>query len=514
MDSLSAVAAKFFWRPLFFLAPVTLLAGLTMAGQTASSALKAAPAAKPAVAATEKPVAKPSARAAASSACTVKATGYKGWKAEELANKWVKLEIVPDLGGRLMQVNFDGHDMLYNNPKVTAKPTTPGARVGNPGGDKIWPLPEGSQDEQHWSGAGGHLDGGAYTLKILSSTGGKCAVRLTGPYNAEIGQRYIRDISIGSDTPIISFHIVMENMTGYPQTWSEQTVTEYAVSDPVGSENFDKKWYGVVEVNPNSAYPMDAERHADDCEKPTGPPPPLSEYPKGYHLRSGPDVNDAYEVKDGTLRVHWNDIMQEVWVDTPSGWLATVNGDNGYTMVERHKIDPNHEYPSKASIIFYSSGEPCPRRGRPPGSREGPFVEAEVNSPMVTLDPGETYAMDTTWYPTRMTDDFKKPTWSGVIGQPLAATRTSDGLLLSGEFGVFYPGTLVAHLYPRTQEDNTMKVVDVTPTEMVHLQTTIQAPPNTSRVSIHLVDDKGVDRGPLGEVRVNPPPAGDGGRRQ
>jgi hypothetical protein len=66
-------------------------------------------------------------------------------------------------------------------------------------------------------------------------------VRLTGPYNAEIGQRYIRDISIGSDTPIISFHIVMQNMSGFPQTWSEQTVTECAVSDPMGSENFDKK---------------------------------------------------------------------------------------------------------------------------------------------------------------------------------------------------------------------------------------------------------------------------------
>jgi hypothetical protein len=33
--------------------------------------------------------------------------------------------------------------------------------------------------------------------------------------------------------------------------------------------------------------------------------------------------------------------------------------------------------------------------------REGPFVEAEVNSPMVELKPGENYALDTTWYPTR-----------------------------------------------------------------------------------------------------------------
>jgi hypothetical protein len=82
-------------------------------------------------------------------------------------------------------------------------------------------------------------------------------------------------------------------------------------------------------------------------------------------------LNDAYEVKDGVLRVHWNDIMQEVWVDTTSGWLAAVNGDNGYTMVERHDIDPNHEYPGKASIIFYTSGKPCSHNGRPAGSRGG-----------------------------------------------------------------------------------------------------------------------------------------------
>ena len=71
---------------------------------------------------------------------------------------------------------------------------------------------------------------------------------------------------------------------------------------------------------------------------------------------------------------------------------------------------------------------------------------------------------------------------------------------------MFYAGDLVAHLYPRGSAENTVKLMSVTPTEPVQLQTTIQAPPNTSRVSVHLVDAKGVDRGPLGEVLVNPPP--------
>jgi hypothetical protein len=458
----------------------TQLSCIPMQGQEAQPAAKAAQSISIAAV-------RPVSKTGSTSGCVVKSTNYMGWKAEQLSNKWVTLEIVPEIGGRLIQVTFGGHDLLYVNPSLKGQVIAPGTKGGehNYGGDKIWPLPEGNQDEQHWSGAGGHLDGGAFTLKVLSRTPTKCAVRLTGPINDEIGQRYIRDISIGADTPVISFHVVMQNETGFPQTWSEQTITEFATSEPSGSENLNTKWWGVTELNPKSVYP------------------------KGYHVRTGPEDNPAFVVDDGKLRVHWNDIMQEVWVDSPSGWLAAVNGETGYTVVMRHAIDPFHPYPGDASIIFYSSGPPRRRRDQTQAQlphREGPFVEAEVNSPSVQLKPGESYAMDTTWYPTRMGENFKTTTWAGVIGKPLTATRTDAGLVLSGEFGVFYAGNLVVHLYPKSAEDNTVKMMPVTPTEPVQLQTTIQAPPNTSRVSIHLVDAKGVDLGPLGEVLVDPPP--------
>ncbi len=52
----------------------------------------------------------------------------------------------------------------------------------------------------------------------------------------------------------------------------------------------------------------------------------------------------------------------------------------------------------------------------------------------------------------------------------------------------------------------TAKLMDVTPFDPVNLQTTVQAPPETFRVSVHLVEKSGVDRGPLGETFVNPPP--------
>ena len=116
--------------------------------------------------------------------CTVQPANYDGWKAEQLSNRWVKLMIVPQLGGRLMQVTFDDHDYLYVNDQLKGKinpPDTEHHRWYNYGGDKIWPMPEGSQDEQHWAGPGGSLlDEGAFTLQVLSR-GAECAVRLTGP---------------------------------------------------------------------------------------------------------------------------------------------------------------------------------------------------------------------------------------------------------------------------------------------------------------------------------------------
>jgi hypothetical protein len=73
-------------------------------------------------------------RASAKEKCTVTATNYLGWKAEELANPWVKLEIVPELGGRLMQVTFGAHDYLFVNQKLKGQvipPATAGHHWNN-----------------------------------------------------------------------------------------------------------------------------------------------------------------------------------------------------------------------------------------------------------------------------------------------------------------------------------------------------------------------------------------------
>jgi len=136
-------------------------------------------------------------------------------------------------------------------------------------------------------------------------------------------------------------------------------------------------------------------------------------------------------------------------------------------------------------------------------------MEAELNSPVVRLDPGETYAMDMQWFPTRMGSEPKTVTYSAVVGRPLTASGSSGKVALAGEFGVFVPGQPEARFYDRQGSKLGMaQVQEVTPLELVNLQQIVQAPADTARISLHLIDKNGLDRGPLGETAVTWPQGG------
>jgi hypothetical protein len=45
--------------------------------------------------------------------CQIHDSTFDGWPAQEVSNEWVKLSIVPKLGGRLIQVSFGGHEYLF-----------------------------------------------------------------------------------------------------------------------------------------------------------------------------------------------------------------------------------------------------------------------------------------------------------------------------------------------------------------------------------------------------------------
>jgi hypothetical protein len=427
--------------------------------------------------------------AAAPQPCTIHATTFDGFPAEEMSNEWVRLDFVPQLGGRLMQVTFDGHTYLFVNPEYAGKYISPEKAAGdwiNYGGDKIWPLPEGNDDEQHWTGASTPLDDGLYAFSVISQ-GERCAIRLDGPPDPPTGLQYSREISIGTDSPEIDFHAITKNSTGHSINWSVQSVSQYDLSDANAPDGWNHDFWALTRVDANSPYLL------------------------GYHVRDGLANDPSYAVEDGMFRLHWRYIEGEVWVDSGPQWVALVNGVNNYTMVEKGTHVRNAEYPGKATVIFYKNGPTVEFNDRkmpfvtPADRTKTPYyMEAELNSPMAELEAGQTYTMDTRWLPCRMGPELKDVTDSGVIGAVLTAVRNGDEVNVSGRFGVFFPGTLEAYLYDRGgTERGRVTVQEVSPKDLIDLHRALPAPANIARISLHLVDSHQVDRGALGEAVVS-----------
>jgi hypothetical protein len=230
-------------------------------------------------------------------------------------------------------------------------------------------------------------------------------------------------------------------------------------------------------------------------------------------VKFGPAENSAAQVREnGLFAVHYVPLAAELWLDSKDGWLAMVDGDSRYAMVERFRYDDRKPYPGKASVIFWTNGPEL--RQHPDGTatfgfpdKEPPafYMEAELNSPLVRLDPGESYSFDTEWFPTRAGGNFQSVADAGLVLNPLRVVRDAGAgkIRLAGTFGVFFSGKLVAHFYTaRGMSMGTQSLMQVDPRNPILLQTTVTDPGKAGRVSLHLVDSNGLDRGALGEVTV------------
>jgi len=422
--------------------------------------------------------------------CRVEAVDYKGWHGQQMSNPWVQLIFLPQNGGRLIQFSFAGHPYLFVNPKYAGKYFPPATgQWFNYGGDKLWLLPEGNEDEQHWAGDSDLIDDGPFTFRKISE-GKECEVELTGPADPQTGVQFSRTIHLGADSPQVRFHATMRNVTGHSLEWSMQSVSQYDTSDSAAQSRINPNFWAFTPANPSS------------------------EYLNRYHVRYGPAQNSAVSVRDdGLFAVHYVHMAAELWLDSRNGWLAVVDGNTKYAMVERFRFQPNQPYPGKASVIFWTNGSGLQLRsdGEPVlSSEEGnpPFyMEAELNSPLCRLRPGESCDFETEWFPTRAAgSDLREVSEAGILLTALQARLDAGKIKLAGSLGVFFPGRLVARLYDQHGASlGTVPVIDVNPTEPTLLQAEIPADPKTKRLSIHLIDVNGVDRGSLEEVPLSAP---------
>ncbi len=339
-----------------------------------------------------------------SSECQVEPADYKGWHAQRLSNHWVQLMVLPQNGGRLIQVTFAGHSYLFVNPKYEGKYLPPTeSQWFNYGGDKLWLLPEGNDDEQHWVGNSDLIDDSPYSFRKISE-GKHCEVELTSPADPRTGIQFQRTIRLDADSPRISFNATMKNTSGHNLEWSMQSVSQYNTADSTNPSRFNHDFRTFTPANPASSY--------------------LNR----YHVRFGPAENPAVSVReDGLFALHYVHMAAELWLDSTAGWLAVVDGGSKYGMVERFQFEEARAYPGKASVIFWTNGPEVRlsadgEASMSSGGDGSPYyLEAEINSPLCRLHPGEACSLDTEWFPTRTGNEFHGVTDAGDCSAPTSS---------------------------------------------------------------------------------------------
>ena len=416
---------------------------------------------------------------------------YRGWHAIRLSNGLISLVIVPQIGGRAIQLTLGEQELFFVNPALAGKVLTeaeenPSTGQWNYGGDKVWPAPEGWLSDEQWSSIPDYdLDGKPATATVVTNNSHEVALRVTGPAVPRTGVQFERTYHVYAGTTRIRIEQTMRNRSHRQIRWSIWHLVQHdaADSNDPSKPNPDLNLY--VPLNPHSHFP------------------------NGFNQMYGEPNHPSYSVIQNGKLLHAHYLYQvgKISVDSDAGWYAVVNSQKNTCFVENFKFFTSEEYPDGGSVESWNDGPGKVHRDPfdqilKNDPRETPyFFESEVLSPMITLNPGEEHSFPIEWAVTGSNGPVVESRWIGVVNEPLSATVSEKSVELKAVFGVFTPSALVATFYDQHGVILAhKKLVDADPRTAVHLAARVELPANTFRISVSLHDSDGENLGFLGNA--------------
>jgi len=437
----------------------------------------------------------PSPSGASSHPAKLEKTQYRGWNVYKLTNGIVSLMVAPDIGGRAIQLLLGDQEFFFVNPDLAGKvlpESENNLKSGwaNYGGDKVWPAPEGWMNDDQWPSIPYYvLDGSRFQSEVVKEAADEVAVRVTSPPDPRSGVQFVRTYHVYAGTTRVTVDQVMRNISRRQIRWGIWHLIQNDAADAHDPSKPNPELYMYVPLNPHSLFPS------------------------GFYNPYGDSRHPSYEVVDGgrMLRIHYLYRVGKVAADSNAGWFAVVNGQKSIGFIENFKYFPGLAYPDDASVESWNDGPGTIARRPweqvlPDDPKKTPyFLESEVLSPFAALDPGEEYEFTVHWSPTSVLNPILDATWAGAVSEPLAAQVEAGGenIRLTGVFGVFTPGALMANFYgPMGEELGHATLQSVDPRQVVRVDQSLPLPKDTFRVSISVRDENGENRGFLGNVIV------------
>ena len=152
---------------------------------------------------------------------------------KELERDGLKVKVVSELGGRIMELSLDGFNFLFVNPVLDGVKNDQPEKSWdgtwrNFGGEKIWPAPQGWDSDRQWAGPPDNvLDGGYF--KILSAD--ENSISTQSPVCYRTGLKIERKISLLENQCGVRVDAEFENCIDKVGEWSVWPVIQVATPD-------------------------------------------------------------------------------------------------------------------------------------------------------------------------------------------------------------------------------------------------------------------------------------------
>jgi len=418
-----------------------------------------------------------------------------------MKNDLIELKVVPEAGGRVIQYKLGEYGFFWVNEELFGK-QAPASGVGpkgewlNYGGDKLWLAPQGWDNEQQWPGPpDANLDGRPYATKITMKKNKPAVVELTSPEDKRSGVQLSRKIKIFEGTTRVSIDAYMKNIDDKNRRWGIWSHTQFNAGDRDG-KGYNKDYRGYCPLNSNSVFP------------------------KGYNVMFGTEDNPSYkpDYKNKIMQVHYERLLGKIGIDSKAGWVATVDGKNGYVFVQRFVYKADKEYPDRASVEFWMNGvgefKAWGKINRATDDpKTNPYVfESEILSPYADLRPAESCMFHYNWYAAKIgtAREVSDCSGTGVTCKRLSAKIRNKKLVLDGHYGVFYKGKL--QLLFLDEAGKTVEEIlteqEVSPLEplifskLPRLTKDVDVPKEADTLAVFICNEKGKVLGRLAETKI------------
>lgn len=356
---------------------------------------------------------------------------FRGWNGYRLANRFVSLVAVPDIGGRVMAYDLADHPFLFVDPTLAGKLFSAAENQGdgslaawkNYGGDKTWPAPQGWENDSQWHGPPDPiLDTGCYTVETFHVDAHQALIIMTSPPDPRTGVQITRRFTLKPGSTRVRVDLTFRNISDRPIRWSI---------------------WDVVQLQAARTLPDGSQTHDPSCTV-TTPVNPYSRFARGFNVMFGAANNPQWQVVDDLFRADYQWQIGKVGLDSTAGWIAFCQASAQAAFVERFTHYPEAEYPDEGATVecwTVGAGQVANLNYADSGIY---LMETEVLGPLTSMAPGESTHFALEWGCCHCEGAVIDVQEGGCTATRFAAQSNSEGVRLTGSFGVFDAGELVA----------------------------------------------------------------------